>query len=252
MSTIDKLLFKFSRRWEPPRSQEILLHCVLLSNSLLVCQYFWKPSRWSKLNFFSSEKTTFCHSLALMVWYWWSYFSHSSLCFIVNLKRWILFLCLFFSLFKCLLIVLVLQGASTRDFNSLCWRSFLFYLRTILLLNCGDNSSGLPDVFLVPYSFELFKKLQITVLLRPKAFKISLRHFPTVFRAVISLFSNSDNLVLVVIYVFSISSITVAIAFILRTPYMIHFSIELSYLFFGFYWWSFEDGLIFLSRSIYI
>ena len=63
------------------------------------------------------------------------------------------------------------------------------------------------------------------VLLCPKTFKISLLDFLTLFRTVILLFSNSDDLVPLAIYVFSI---TVLIAFILRRLYMIYFSIKLS------------------------
>ena len=110
---------------------------VILYWKIFVCQYFWKPSGPFKLNFFLSKKTTFCHSLALMVWYWWSYSSCFSLCFTVNLRWWILFLCLIFLLFKCLLIVPVLQGASTWDFNifdvgKVCFL-LLFYLVNIFL-----------------------------------------------------------------------------------------------------------------------
>ena len=61
---------------------------------------------------------------------------------------------------------------SPRDFNIFdVDEVFFFTLRTILLLNCGDNFSGLPVGFRVL----------------------------TLFRAVISPFSNSDNLT---IYVF--------------------------------------------------
>ena len=76
-------------------------------------------------------------------------------------------------------------------------------------LNCGNDFSGLPVDALVLYLFWLFKWLQITVLLRPKGFKISLWDFPTFFRAVILLSLNSDELVPLAIYVFSILSITV-------------------------------------------
>ena len=58
------------------------------------------------------------------------------------------FLMLIFSLFKCLLIVLVLQGASTRDFNIFdVDKVFFFTSQTILLLNYGDNFFGLPIGF---------------------------------------------------------------------------------------------------------
>ena len=77
------------------------------------------------------------------------------------------------------------------------------------------------------------------VLLRPKAFEISLWDFPTVFSAVILPFSNSDNLVLLTIYDFSIISIIDLIAFILRRRYIKHFSIKLSPFFVSFYWWSY-------------
>ena len=128
------------------------------SGKFFACQYFWKLSGPSKLNFFSSEKTIFHHFLVLMVWYWWAYSSHFSFSFIVNFGWWILFLYLIFSLFKCLLIVLVLQGTSTRDFNIFYVEEvFFFTSQTILLLNCGDNFSGLPVGFLVPYLFGLFK-----------------------------------------------------------------------------------------------
>ena len=64
------------------------------------------------------------------------------------------FLILNFSLFKCLLIVLALQGAYARDFNIFhVDEVFFFTSRIILLLNCGDNFSGLPVGFLVPYLF---------------------------------------------------------------------------------------------------
>ena len=50
--------------------------------------------------------------------------------------------------------VRVLQGASTRDFNIFYVDEvFFFTSRTILLLNCGDNFSGLLVGFLVPYLF---------------------------------------------------------------------------------------------------
>ena len=146
MSITDKS--KFSWRWEashPPdrkRSSSTMPCCVIPFWKFFACQYFWKPCGLSKLNFFSSEKTTFRHSLALMVWYRRAYSSRFSLCFIVNLGRWILFLCLIFSLFKCLLIVLVLRGVSTRDFNIFdVDEVFFFTSRTILLLNCGDQFS---------------------------------------------------------------------------------------------------------------
>ena len=91
----------------------------------------------------------FRHSLALMVGYWRTYSSRFSLCFIVNLGRWILFLCLIFSLFKCFLFVLVLQGASTKDFNISDVDEDLFFTsRTILFLNCGDNFPACLSVFL--------------------------------------------------------------------------------------------------------
>ena len=81
------------------------------------------------------------------------------------------------------------------------------------------------------------------VLLLPKAFKISPRDFLTLFKDVTLPFSNSDNLVLLAIYVFSILSITVLIAFILHRLYTINFSIKLSLFFF-----SFIGGLIFMSK----
>ena len=52
----------------------------------------------------------------------------------------------------------------------------------------------------------------IMVLLYPKAFEINLWDFPTLFRALILPLSNSDNLVPLVIYVFSILRIKVLIA----------------------------------------
>ena len=64
--------------------------------------------------------------------------------------------------------------------------------------------------------------------MHPKAFEISLCGFPTLFKPVISLFSNSDNLVPLAIYVFSIINITVLIDFILSRLYTINFSIKLS------------------------
>ena len=55
-------------------------------------------------------------------------------------------------------IVLLLQGVSTRDFNIFdVDEVFFFTLRTILLLNEGDNFSGLLVGFFVPYLFGLFK-----------------------------------------------------------------------------------------------
>ena len=101
---------------EKPLSAPTTDHKKFSSQKFFACQYFWKPSGPSKLNFFAF-KTTFHHSLALRVWYRRAYPSHFTLCFIVNLGQWILFLCLIFSLFKCLLIVLVLKGVFTRDFN---------------------------------------------------------------------------------------------------------------------------------------
>ena len=150
------------------------------------------------------------------------------------------FLMLIFLLFKCLLIVLVLQGASTRYFNIFDVDEVFFFIsRKILLLNCGDNFSRLSVGFLVPYLFRLFKWLQITVLLRPRTFEISLWDFPTLFRAVISPFLNSDQSIPLAIYIFSILRITVLIAFILCRLYIINFSIKLSPFFFSFYWWSY-------------
>ena len=58
------------------------------------------------------------------------------------------------------------------------------------------------------------------VLLRPKALQISLWDFPTLYGAVISPFSNSDNLVPLAIYVFTISSITVLIVFFYYVDYI--------------------------------
>ena len=121
---------------------------ILFWKFFFVSQYFWKPPGSSKLNFFSSEKTTFRHSLALMVWNLRAYSSRFYLCFKVNLGRWIIFLCLIFSLFKYLRIVLVLQEISI--FLVLTIFSF-FTSQTVLLLNCGDNFSSLPVIFLVPY-----------------------------------------------------------------------------------------------------
>ena len=97
----DEKAFQIIR--DPP-----LLHLIewFSSGKFFACQYFWKLSGPSKLNFFLFEKTNFRYSLALMVWYWRAYSSRLSLCVIVNLGQWILFL--IFSLFKCLLIVLVL------------------------------------------------------------------------------------------------------------------------------------------------
>ena len=71
--------------------------------------------------------------------------------------------------------------------------------------------------------------MQITVLLRIKAFKISLWDFPTIFRTVISPLWNLDDLVILAIYVFSILSITDLKPIILRRQCMINFSIKLSY-----------------------
>ena len=90
--------------------------CLLASTPLKVHIVNFE-NLWSKLNFFSSEKTTFRHYLAHIVWYWRAYSSCFSWWFFVNLGRWNIFLCLIFSLFKCLISVLVLQGASTRDFT---------------------------------------------------------------------------------------------------------------------------------------
>ena len=44
-----------------------------------------------------------------------------------------------------------MQGASTKDFNIFdVDEVFFFTSQRILLLNCGDNFSGLPVGFLVP------------------------------------------------------------------------------------------------------
>ena len=125
---------------------------ILLWKIFFACQYFWKPSGLSKLNFFSSEKRTFHYSLAFIVWYWWAYFSCFSECFIVG--RWIIFLCLIILLFKCLLIVLVLQGASTRNFYVFdVDKVFFFTSETIFLLNCSDNFSCLTVVFFLLHTY---------------------------------------------------------------------------------------------------
>ena len=61
-------------------------------------------------------------------------------------------------MFKYLLIALVLQGASTRDFNIFDVDEVFFLTsRIILFLNCVDYFSGLSVGFLVPYLFGLFK-----------------------------------------------------------------------------------------------
>ena len=148
-------------RSPPPydkRSSSTMICRVILFWKIFVCQYFWKPSGPSKLNFLSSEKTTFRHSLALVIWNWWTYSYRFSLCFIVNIRQWILFLCFMFSLFKCLLIVLVLQGASIRDFKIFdVDKVFFFYFVDNSSLNCDANFSGLPVGFLIPYLFGLCK-----------------------------------------------------------------------------------------------
>ena len=124
------------------------------------------------------------------------------------------------------------------------WLSFLFTSQPIFLLNCGDNFYGLSVGFLVPHIFRLFKSLQITVLLRPKASEISFWDFLTLFWAVISLFWNTFNLVPLTIYVFRILSFTVLIAFILRRRYRINVLMTLS----PFFFLVFIGGLIFMSK----
>ena len=169
MSTTDKLWLKFSWWWEAPNrdhkrsSSSTMLGWVIL---------FWKNvcvtvllkaiwTVWIEL--------LFVRSLALLVWYWRAYSSLFSLCFIVNQGRWIIFLCLIILFFKCLLIVLVLQGASTRFSIFLILTKFSFFTsRTVLLLNCG-NSISWPSSRLScsTQKSKLFKYLQITVLLCP-------------------------------------------------------------------------------------
>ena len=62
------------------------------------------------------------------------------------------FLMPYFFVVKCLLIVLVLQRAPTRDFNIFdVDKVFLFTSQTILLLNCGDNLSG----FILIWTFQV-------------------------------------------------------------------------------------------------
>ena len=78
------------------------------------------------------------------------------MCFIVNHGRFF-FLSLIFSLFKCLLIVLVLPRVSTRDFNIFDIDEVFYFTSRTILLNYADNFSDLPVDFLVPYLFGLFK-----------------------------------------------------------------------------------------------
>ena len=127
------------------RSSSTMPCWVILFWEMFVCQYLWKSSGPSKLNFFSSEKITFRYSLALIVWYRQAYSSCFSLCFIVNLGWWILFLCLIFSLLKCFLIFLLSQGASIRDFiifdvDEVCFfllrEQFFSWIVVIIFLAC--------------------------------------------------------------------------------------------------------------------
>ena len=73
---------------------------------------------------------------------------------------------LIFSLFKCLLIVLVLQGASTRDLKNFdVDEVFFFTWRTIFLLNCGDNFSGFCYAALCPAGLQgAFRSHQVHLL----------------------------------------------------------------------------------------
>ena len=124
-------------------------------------------------------------------------------------------------MFECLQIVLVLPGASTKDFSIFdVDEVFFFTSGIIILLNC-DDFSYLPVGLLVLYLFGLFK---MTVLLRPQKFS-------TLFRALISPFSNSGNLVSLAIYIFSILSITVLIIFILCRLNIKHFFYKIKSLF---------------------
>ena len=85
LSTSEKFWFKFSWRWDYRSSSTIHCQVIPFCNFCFLCQYFWKPSGKSELDLFSSEKTTYRHSLSLMVWYWRAYSSRFSLCFLVHL-----------------------------------------------------------------------------------------------------------------------------------------------------------------------
>ena len=136
------------------------------------------------------------------------------------------FLKLNFLLFKCLLIVLVLQGASVRDFTIFMFPKFSCLLREQFF------AWIVVIIFLTCQSVFLFHTFQVVA---DNGFTASkgLRNFFLRFSD--SPFSNSDNLV---IYVLVFLSITVLIAFILRRLYIIIFSIKLSPVFFSFYWLS--------------
>ena len=62
----------------------------------------------------------------------------------------------FFSLVKCIQIVLVLQEASIREFNIFDVDKVFFFTSWTILLNRGGIFSGQSVGFLVPYLFELF------------------------------------------------------------------------------------------------
>ena len=122
------------------RSSSIMLFWVILFWN--ICLRASSSEIQSKLKFFSSEKITFRHSLALMDWYWRSYFTCFSLCFIVNLRRSNLFLCLNFSLFdfwlfwyckelpREILIILML------NFSFLLHEQFFSWIVVIIFLVC--------------------------------------------------------------------------------------------------------------------
>ena len=165
--------------------------------------------------------------------------SRFSLCFIVKLWRWIIFLCLIFSLFKCILIVLVLQGACSIYFNIFDVDEVFFF--------CFVNNSSLElwwyffrsasqfSCSILFGAFQGIAYIRYYCVLKPLKF---LWDFPILFRAVILLSWNSDNLVPLAIPAFSILRMTVLIAFKLYRLYKIHFSMRWNSLFFSFYWWS--------------
>ena len=194
-------------RCPPPdhkRSSSTMPSWVILLRKLFACQYFWEPSWSSELNFISSEQINVRHSLAHMVWYWLSYSSCFSLCFIIKLGLGIIFLDLIISLFKWLQIVLVWKGSSTRGFNIFDVEVFFFTSRTIFFLNFGDIFFWPASWF---YCSILAWTFQVRVLQRPKTFGIALWDFPTLFRVEVTPFSNSDNLVpltinVLVLYIF--------------------------------------------------
>ena len=134
-----------------------------------------------------------------------------------------------------------------RAARSIHSRFWYFWCWSLFFLLCEQFFSWfVVIIFLVGQSVFLFHtyldfssncRQRFYCVLRPSKFLFV--DFPTLFRAVISPFSNSDYLVPLAIYVFSILSITVLIAFILRRLYMINVSIKLNPFYFSFYWWSY-------------